>query len=48
MATVNIMCPNFKCRSIMQIDEKKRGTKVRCAKCGQIVLVPSTSGKGKR
>lgn len=40
MPNINVMCPNFKCRSIIQVDDKKRGQQVRCNKCGQVILVP--------
>ncbi len=41
---INLMCPNFKCRSLLQVEESKRGQQVRCTKCGQVILVPNRPG----
>ena len=38
---VTIICPNLKCRTILQVPDGARGKKVRCRKCGQDFLVPA-------
>lgn len=38
---VTIICPNLRCRSILQVPDNVRGKKVRCGKCGKNFLVPS-------
>lgn len=37
---ITIICPNLRCRSVLQIPEHARGQKVRCAHCGRNLLVP--------
>ena len=43
MANVTLVCPNLKCKAVLQVDESKRGSKVRCTKCGQVIVVPARS-----
>ncbi len=38
---VTIICPNLRCRCILQVPENVRGKKVRCGKCGKNLLVPA-------
>jgi len=33
-------CPNPKCRTVLAIEEKKRGKRVRCSECSQSFVVP--------
>jgi predicted Zn finger-like uncharacterized protein len=39
--TVHLLCPNLKCRAVLQVSEKTRGKKVRCGQCGTTFLVPA-------
>ncbi len=41
--TVTIMCPKLTCRAVLQVPEKVRGKKVRCARCNTCFEVPSTA-----
>ena len=40
---VTIICPNLKCRTILQVPDGVRGKKVRCGKCGKNFLVPAAT-----
>jgi len=40
---VTIICPNLKCRTILQVPDGVRGKKVRCSKCGKNFLVPAAT-----
>lgn len=40
---VTLICPNLKCRTILQVPDGARGKRVRCAKCGKTFLVPSAT-----
>lgn len=42
---VTIICPNLKCRTILQVPDGVRGKKVRCGKCGNNFMVPDTKTK---
>ena len=42
---ITLICPNLRCRSILQVPEHTRGRKVRCGKCGRDFLVPAVSGQ---
>ncbi len=37
---IRVMCPNLRCRSILNIPVSVRGKIVRCARCGFRVKVP--------
>jgi hypothetical protein len=37
---LTIICPNLKCRGVLQVPESVRGQKVRCGKCGNNLIVP--------
>lgn len=41
MGDIMLACPNLKCTATLQVNDKMRGKKVRCKKCGQVVVVPS-------
>jgi len=43
---VTLLCPNLKCRTVLQVSEKLRGKKVRCRQCGTAFLVPPRGGAG--
>ena len=45
---ITVICPNLRCRSVLQIPDHARGRKVRCAHCGQNLLVPDKAPKNKR
>jgi LSD1 subclass zinc finger protein len=38
---VTLMCPNLRCRKILAVPDKMRGTRVRCSYCGTFMLVPA-------
>lgn len=37
---ITMICPNLRCRSILQVPEKARGRTVRCGCCGKNFVVP--------
>ena len=39
--SLTIICPNLRCRSVLQVPQTARGKKVRCGKCGDDFMVPS-------
>lgn len=46
--SVTMICPNLKCRAILQVPDKARGKKVRCGQCRTAFMVPQkgqTPGK---
>jgi predicted Zn finger-like uncharacterized protein len=43
---VTIVCPNLKCKAMLQVADSLRGQQVRCKQCGQAILVPAKSTKG--
>jgi hypothetical protein len=45
MAKVTLVCPNLKCKSVIQVGEEMRGQRVRCKRCDQIILVPPRTAK---
>jgi hypothetical protein len=40
---VTLICPNLKCRTILQVPDKARGRKVKCGRCGRNFVVPATA-----
>ena len=40
MSSLNLRCPNPKCRVTLAVPLRMQGTQVRCAGCGQSFLVP--------
>lgn len=42
---ITIICPNLRCRGILQVPDAVRGRKVRCGKCGKDFLVPQGDRK---
>jgi hypothetical protein len=42
---VMLICPNLKCRRVLQVPEKHRGQAVRCRYCHTTFSVPITSMK---
>ena len=40
--SVTLMCPNLKCRHILNVPDDSRGHKVRCGNCGTTLVVPAT------
>ena len=43
---VTLYCPNLKCRVILQVPERARGKKVRCAACQTTFYVPQHRSDG--
>lgn len=39
--TITLICPNLRCRCLLQVPEKIRGSKVRCGRCGKNFIVPA-------
>lgn len=37
---VTLICPNLRCRAILQVPDKARGKRVQCGKCGNRFIVP--------
>jgi LSD1 subclass zinc finger protein len=37
---ITLLCPNLKCRAVLQVPEKSRGKRVRCGQCQTAFLVP--------
>ncbi|GMV95652.1 MAG: hypothetical protein HRF43_01440 [Phycisphaerae bacterium] len=40
---ITLICPNLRCRSLLQVPESVRGQKVRCGKCGKNLIVPTNA-----
>ena len=38
--TVNLMCPNLRCRKVLMVPGAARGRRVRCTYCGMTLKVP--------
>jgi hypothetical protein len=41
---VTLLCPNLRCRAILQVPDACRGKKVRCGQCGIALAVPAKTG----
>jgi len=41
--SVNIMCPNLACRSLLRVPDNVRGKRIRCGECGTVFTVPEQS-----
>lgn len=39
---VTLLCPNLKCRKVLQVPDAVRGKQVRCSHCGSMLTVPAT------
>jgi hypothetical protein len=39
--SVTLLCPNLRCRAILQVPDACRGKKVRCGQCGIALAVPA-------
>jgi len=42
---VTLLCPNLKCRKLLQVPAGVRGKPVRCSHCGNTLLVPARRGQ---
>jgi hypothetical protein len=42
---VTLLCPNLRCRAILQVPDACRGKKVRCGQCGITLSVPAGSSQ---
>ena len=42
--SITLLCPNLRCRAILQVPEKCRGKRVRCGQCGIALAVPAGGG----
>jgi predicted Zn finger-like uncharacterized protein len=40
MANLTLVCPNYKCKAALEVSEALRGQRVKCLRCGQVILVP--------
>jgi hypothetical protein len=40
---ITLICPNLRCRCLLQVPEKIRGSKVRCGRCGKNFIVPAAA-----
>jgi predicted Zn finger-like uncharacterized protein len=38
---VTLLCPNLRCRAVLQVPDQVRGKTVRCGHCGTVFSVPS-------
>ncbi|HSW47385.1 MAG TPA: hypothetical protein VLM89_17615 [Phycisphaerae bacterium] len=45
---VTLICPNLKCRTILQVPDIVRGKKVRCGRCGRTFVVPTSTSNTKK
>ena len=45
---ITLICPNLRCRSILQVPDTTRGRKVRCGNCGKDFLVPENPARPAR
>lgn len=45
---VTLLCPNLRCRAILQVPDACRGKRVRCGQCGITLSVPATTGGSSR
>jgi len=43
-ASVRLICPNLRCRSILSVPVAARGKVVRCRQCGIRIHVPAPAG----
>jgi len=39
--SVTLLCPNLKCRAVLQVPDSVRGQTVRCGHCGTLFAVPA-------
>ncbi len=44
---VSMICPNLKCRKVLQVPEKYRGQHVKCRFCGLTFMVPQVKAETK-
>jgi len=42
---VTLLCPNLKCRAVLQVPDEMRGKIVRCGHCGKPFRVPLGKGQ---
>ena len=38
---ITVICPNLRCRSVLQVPDNIRSKTVRCGKCGKNFIVPA-------
>lgn len=38
--SVTLLCPNLRCRAVLQVPDGVRGKNVRCGHCGTVFSVP--------
>lgn len=38
---VTLLCPNLRCRAVLQVPDTVRGKTVRCGHCGTVFAVPA-------
>ena len=44
---VMMICPNLKCRKVLQVPGRYRGQQVKCHHCGTTFAVPAAKNDGK-
>ena len=44
-ASIRMICPNLRCRTLLAVPITARGKTVRCRQCGTRIGVPASSGK---
>jgi uncharacterized paraquat-inducible protein A len=37
---VTVICPNLRCKTVLQVPDHTRGQKVKCGRCGKNFIVP--------
>lgn len=45
---ITVICPNLRCRSILQVPDRARGKTVRCGCCGKNFIVPELGEQKKQ
>jgi predicted Zn finger-like uncharacterized protein len=45
---VTLLCPNLRCRAVLQVPDQVRGKTVRCGHCGTVFSVPSAKAAPSR
>lgn len=46
--SVTLLCPNLRCRAVLQVPESVRGKNVRCGHCATVFSVPGKGAETKR
>lgn len=46
--SVTLLCPNLRCRAVLQVPDNVRGKNVRCGHCGTVFSVPARMEPARR